>query len=201
MRALGIFAQAPVPGRVKSRLAADVGDSTAVEIYMRIGRRVVDATAGAAHRTVIWFAPSGEAAYVREWLDGFGRVEFRPQASGPLGRRLDAAFARHFAEGAERTVIIATDCPGLDRRLVRGAFAALDAHDVVLGPTLDGGCYLLGLREPQPALFTGLPWATAAVAARARARAAALRLRLSVLHPLRDVDTVRDARALGYLNS
>ena len=199
MRALGVFATAPIPGWVKLRLAEEVGPSTAAEIYSQIGRRVVEAAAASGHRTTVWYAPSHEGEYVREWLEGLGRVELRPQSGGNLGARLAHAFARHFAEDADRAVIVGTDCPGIDRRLITEAFTALGTFDAVLGPTLDGGYYLLGLRAAQPALFHDIPWASAAVAAQTRTRSQELGLTLRLLKPLRDVDTARDARALGFL--
>jgi len=201
VRALGILCRAPIPGQVKSRLAEDVGDSAAVEVYSQIGKRVVAAAAGSGYRTIVWFTPPHEGAFVREWLDGVGRVEFRPQSPGHQGARIAAALGRQFADGADRAILIGTDCPGVDRRLVTEAFAALSGFDLILGPAVDGGYYLIGLREPQPDLFAGIPWATTAVLAQTRARAQRLGLRLHLLKPLRDVDTGRDARALGYLNS
>jgi glycosyltransferase A (GT-A) superfamily protein (DUF2064 family) len=96
-------------------------------------------------------------------------------------------------------VIVGTDCPGVDRRVVLDALGQLGAADVVMGPTLDGGYYLLGLRAPQPWLFEGVNWTGGSVAAQTRARAQALGLRLRTLRPLRDVDTVQDARLLGLL--
>ena len=199
MHALGIFAQAPVPGRVKSRLAAEVGPSTAADVYWRAGRQVVATALGPGYRAVVWYSPASEAAFVREWLDGLGRFELRPQGGGSLGARLAAAFLRHFRDGASRVVIVGTDCPGVDRRVVLDALGQLGAADVVMGPTLDGGYYLLGLRAPQPLLFRGLAWTGGSVAAQTRARAQALGLRLRTLRPLRDVDTARDARLLGLL--
>lgn len=200
MRALGIFVKAPIPGRVKTRLAEDIGPSGAAEVYWRLGRQVVASTAGAGCRTTVWFTPPCEALFVREWLDGVGRVTFRPQVGPSLGDRLVHAFAREFAAGARQVVIIGSDCPGVDRRLVAEAFTALRGNDVVLGPALDGGYYLIGLVAPQPALFRGVSWSTAAVAVQTRTRARALGLCCHVLRPLRDVDTARDARVLGLLN-
>ena len=205
MRALGLLAQAPVPGRVKQRLAEEVGPSAAAEVYWQLGRRIVAAVAAPGHRTTVWYAPAGEADFVREWLEGLGRFELRPQPAGTLGARLAFAFARHFQEGAGRAgsgaVIVGTDCPGVDRRLVTEAFTALTRVDLVMGPTLDGGFYLLGLRAPAPGLFQDVRWGTGAVAAQTRARAAALGLRVQLLRPLRDVDTAQDARSLGLLTT
>ena len=184
---------------MKSRLAEDVGPSTAAELYWQVGRRVVTSVAGSGCRTIVWFTPPTEGGFVREWLDGLGRVELRPQAGGALGERLAQAFARHFADGAARAIIVGTDCPGVERRHVTEAFAALDAHDIVLGPTQAGRVYLIGLREPQPALFQGIHWSSAAIQAQIKARAADGRLTLRLLRPLREVNTLQDARVLGLL--
>lgn len=199
MRALGILATAPIPGQVKRRLAEEVGPSTAAEVYWQTGRRVIAAAAGTGYRTIVWYRPAQEAAHIREWLEGMERVELRPQTSGNLGSRLADAFARHFADGADRVVLIGTDCPGVDQRLVTEAFTALGTADVILGPTLDGGYYLIGLREPQPALFRDISWGSDVTLAQTRARVRALRLTLRQLRPLRDVDTALDARAWGLL--
>lgn len=201
MQALGIFVQAPIPGRVKSRLATEVGPSTAADVYWRAGRRVVAATLGAGYHTVVWYAPASESAYVREWLEGLGRFELRPQSAGSLGARLTAAFARQFRDGADRVVIVGSDSPGVDRRVVLTALAALGTVDVVMGPALDGGFYLLGLGQHRPGLLRNIAWASGTVAAQTRARAAALGLRIRLLRPLRDLDTARDARLLGFLKA
>jgi rSAM/selenodomain-associated transferase 1 len=200
VRALGIFVKAPIPGRVKTRLAEHIGASSAAEVYWRLGRQVVGATAGSCGGPSVWFTPATEGRFVQEWLSGVGRVAFRPQAGARLGDRLARAFAHEFAEGARPVVIVGSDCPGVNRRVVQQAFAALSEHPMVLGPALDGGYYLIGLDAPQPALFRAIAWSTAAVAAQTRARAGALGLSCHLLRPLRDVDTVRDARILGLLN-
>ena len=201
MRAVGILVQAPIPGRVKTRLSDDVGPSAAAEVYWRVGRQVVGATVGAGYRCIVWYRPAGEGPFVNEWLEGLGRFELRPQAHGTLGQRVNAAFARMFADGAPTAVLVGSDCPGVDRRVVTEAFTALGAADVVMGPTLDGGYYLLALRPPALALLAGPDWRTGTLAAQARARAAALGLRMRQLRPLRDVDTARDARLLGLLKA
>ncbi|MGH7699921.1 MAG: TIGR04282 family arsenosugar biosynthesis glycosyltransferase [Gemmatimonadales bacterium] len=199
MRALGILAAAPIPGRVMPRLADDVGPSAAAELYARVGRGVIAAVAGSGYRTILWFTPPTEGAYVREWLDGLGRVELRPQAAAGPGARIHHAFTRHFGDGARRVVVVTTDCPGIERRTVTQAFAALAQHDVVLGPTTGGGCYLVGLRDPHPELVHPIPWETAAALPQTRAHARALALSVHLLAPLRGLETLQDARVLGLL--
>jgi uncharacterized protein len=196
---LGIFAKAPVPGRVKTRLAQEIGPAAAAKLYRRLGRQIVAAAAGPGYRTIVWFTPSSDRDAVRAWLDGLRVAAFCSQGAGSLGARLVHAFGRSFAAGDRGVVIIGTDAPGVNRHIVAAAFRALRAHDVVLGPSLDGGYYLIGLSSPQPALFRAIPWSTPDVLRVTEARAQELGLNVRALSLLRDVDTARDARALGLL--
>jgi len=196
---LGIFVKAPAPGRVKTRLAAEIGVHHATEIYRHLGRRVVAACAASSHDTVVWFAPAEARSAVRAWLKGLGVAAFQAQVAGALGARLVAAFQRHFDGGARRVIVIGSDCPGVDAALVSRALAALDEHDLVLGPAHDGGYYLIGLRAPVRRLFRRIAWSTHSVLAQTEARARQLGLGAVLLPRLRDVDTASDARAVGIL--
>lgn len=196
---LGVFVKAPVAGRVKTRLAADIGAVRAAALYRRLGRQVVSATAGDEYRTAVWYAPRGQGSLVRDWLGGLGVTRFHAQPDGPLGRRLHAALARHFGEGAHRVIMIGSDCPAVDRPLIRQAFAALDHRDLVLGPAWDGGYYLIGMKTFHAPLFRGIHWSSATVLAQTCAHARALGLSYYRLHTLRDIDTVTDARAVGLM--
>jgi len=198
---LGVFAKAPVAGRVKTRLARDIGPTAAAALYRRMGRQVVAAVAGPEYPTVVWFSPPGGRDAVRAWLDGLGVEGFSPQPGKTLGTRMAHAFARSFAAGNEAVVIIGTDTPGVNRSIVRGAFRALRANDLVLGPSLDGGYYLIGLSAPQPELFREIPWSTKDVLRVTQVRARLIGLSVRLLTPLRDVDTVQDARAVGLLKA
>ena len=92
-------------------------------------------------------------------------VDIRVQEGADLGERLTSAFASMLAGPGDRAVAIGADCPDLDPATVREAFAALDRHDVALGPASDGGYYLIGLRRPAPGLFRGVSWGTDSVLA------------------------------------
>ena len=197
---LGVFAKAPVPGRVKTRLARDIGPVAAAAVYRRLGRQVVTAAVASGYRTIVWFTPPSGCDAVRVWLDGVGAAAFCPQTGGNLGARLVHAFGHSFAAGDGAVVIIGTDAPGVNRHIVAAAFRTLRVHDLVLGPSLDGGYYLVGLTAPQPALFRAIPWSTKDVLRATEARARALGLSFRLLTPLRDVDRVQDARALGLLS-
>lgn len=197
--AVGVFAKAPVPGRVKTRLARDIGREAAAAVYRRVGRQVVAAAAASGYPTTVWYAPPAGRPAVEGWLAELGPLAFRPQTAGSLGTRLAHAFGRSFAAGNAAVVIIGTDAPGVDRHILAGAFRALRTYDLVLGPSLDGGYYLIGLAAPQPGLFRAIPWSTGKVLRATQTRALALGLSIRLLQPLRDVDRARDARALGLL--
>ncbi len=182
-----VFAKAPVAGRVKTRLAADVGAQAAAAIYRLMGRTVVDAVRGGPWRTVVCYHPPDALAEVRAWLGE--ELEYWAQQGADLGTRMDQALRRALGS-ARRACLIGTDTPAVDAIRVREAFTALEGAHVVFGPANDGGYYLLGLREPAPELFRQIPWGTSQVLARSTAEAAAADLSVALLAPLDDVDTV-----------
>jgi rSAM/selenodomain-associated transferase 1 len=198
---LGVFVKAPDAGAVKTRLAADIGAEQAAALYRRMGRTLVtECVAPGRHRTFAWFAPASRVAAVLEWLEHCGLDGLRCQSGGGLGVRLTTAFDHHFREGARRVVVIGSDCPEVGVSLVERAFRALERHDLVIGPAMDGGYYLVGLKAPAPGLFQDIAWSTDAVYRQTLDHAARLGLSTAVLERLRDVDTVEDARALGLIS-
>jgi hypothetical protein len=198
--ALGVFVKAPEPGRVKTRLAADIGARRAAELYRRLGRTVVaQCVAPDSYPTFVWYTPAREGDAIRSWLADLDVAAYLRQRAGGLGRRLAATFRHHFAGGARRVIIIGSDCPEVGVPLIRRAFDALTTDDLVIGPAGDGGFYLLGLRAPAPGLFRRVRWSTDAVFGQVMANVKALGLSAAVLPSLRDVDTVADAQALGFM--
>jgi uncharacterized protein len=100
------------------------------------------------------------------------------------------------AKGYQRVIIIGTDIPSLPLDHYKQALTLLDSHDLVLGPALDGGYYLIGLKRLVPELFAGIPWSTELVLAATQAIAAKLGLTTALLPAWRDVDTIADVQAL-----
>jgi uncharacterized protein len=113
-----------------------------------------------------------------------------PGASPDLGARMARAFTQAFAQGADRAIIIGSDCPSLTIEHLNGAWNALDTTDIILGPALDGGYYLLGMRQFQP-LFVA-DWGSDRVLTQTWNQALALGLSLQLLSPLRDIDRPED---------
>lgn len=191
-RIVGVFAKEPVPGRVKTRLAADLGDERAAEVYRALGRSTVDGLRGGAYRLIV-FADPPEAATggaLAGWLGAEG-VEYRPQSGGDLGRRMAAALDECLAE-ADAACLVGTDIPGIDEETAEAAFRALSEHDVVLGPATDGGYYLVGLSRPLPELFENVPWSTGLVLSETLARAGRIGVGVALLDTRTDVDTLAD---------
>lgn len=193
-RVLIVFAKVPEPGRVKTRLADTLGPERAAEIYHAMGRGIVDGVRNGDWTTMVCHAPDDGGSAMREWLGDDG-LQFTPQGPGDLGARMDRAFRHAFAKSnAEMTVcLIGTDAPDLTAPLVAEAFDRLEiGADVVLGPALDGGYYLVGLSSPAPTLFEDISWSTPEVLATTRLRIREAGLRSSELRTLRDVDEVED---------
>jgi hypothetical protein len=115
-------------------------------------------------------------------------LRFVAQCAGGMGERLTEAFATEFKLGSGGVLVIGGDCPALDRKILNAAADALKAADAVLGPALDGGYYLIGLKKPRPELFKGIDWSTPAVLDQTRAKIRAFNLRLAMLPILEDVD-------------
>ena len=191
-----VFAKAPRPGEVKTRLARSLGrggspdHEAATALYRRMGRLIVGRVAEAPAILTVCYDPPGAEAEVRDWL-GPAPERYWQQGAGNLGERMSRMFTLAF-EVPGRAVVIGTDTPAVGAGTVTRALAALDTADVVLGPSRDGGYYLMALREPCPALFRGIAWSTGTVLAETLARARQCRLRVTLLEVESDVDTAAD---------
>ncbi len=187
-----IFLKAPRPGLAKTRLAAALGSAGAAHAHRLLVETLLHRLAEIPSLE-LRFATDDAADEIKPWLRAAWTLA--PQGSGDLGARLTAAFAAAFASGAERVVIIGSDCPDVSVCDIEFAWSALHTNDVVLGPATDGGYWLIGLRRPAPELFTAMPWSTNQVLAETCARCARLRLRLQFLRELTDIDEPADWHA------
>ncbi|MDZ4405345.1 TIGR04283 family arsenosugar biosynthesis glycosyltransferase [Prosthecobacter sp.] len=190
--ALIVFTRLPQPGKAKTRLIPMLGAEGAADLQRRMTLQTVGRAwaACAASGTRLIIAHEGGTG--SEMCDWIGPLCFHEQTQGDLGARLTHAMMMAHAQGAQKIVIIGTDCPDLTEEHLSAAFAMLDESDVVLGPAHDGGYYLIGMREPQPSLFEAIPWSTAEVFAVTQQRASEAGLSLSSLPTLADVDEPAD---------
>ena len=193
--ALLLFIKNPIPGKTKTRLAASVGNEVAMRMY---------------HQLCDWTREQSQGLtgvdrylyYSNEIVSGdaWPAADFhkRLQHPGGLGERMLDGFRAAFAAGHDRVVIIGSDCPGIDTAYLESAFTALGDHDVVIGPALDGGYTLLGMRHLTPELFEDVAWSTEAVLPTTLERAAAAGRSVQQLTPLSDVDYLEDWESYGW---
>ena len=188
-----VFSRYPEPGKTKTRLASVLGVEGAARLQREMAEhaltRARPLTAGRPVGLEVHYE-GGSAGRMAEWL-GPG-LAYRPQVGGDLGARMEYAFAEAFRTGAEKVVLVGTDCPGITTTILRSALNLLGLFDLVLGPARDGGYYLIGLRRQAPELFRDLPWGTATVAARTLETAAKQGLRAVTVDSLVDVDRPED---------
>lgn len=190
--ALIVFVKYPEPGKVKTRIAKELGGEKAAEIYSRMAKGVVERVLSPdAYSTVIYFDPPDRETDVRAWL-GTDGASFEPQSPGTIGDRMSDAFQRVFSEGAKKAVLIGTDVPDIAGEIVSAAFGALGKTDVVLGPSEDGGYYLIGLKKNDPCIFQDIEWGTGTVFERTLGLIRERNLRYKLLGVLKDVDTADD---------
>ena len=186
MKHLAVFARRPEPGRVKTRLTPALPAEMALELYRGMLGDVLEAAAGsgADRRHLYWDEPGGGT----DLSIPAGFRETRQAGSDP-GERLERAFDELLASSVDRAMVVGTDCPELDVSLLDQGWAALGSVELVLGPTRDGGTYLVGLARRAPAIFRGIPWSTDQVLEQTLDRAREARLTWMLLPPLPDLDS------------
>lgn len=186
-RHLIIFIKNPVLGKVKTRLAAGIGDEKAFEVYLLL----LEITRHAAQKTDctrnVFYSDEIETDAWDE--DKFNKFV---QEGDSLGERMKNAFEQVFALGATEAVIIGSDCPQLTSEIMEDAFTILDNKDVCIGPANDGGYYLLGMKKLHAFLFEGKQWSTDSVFGDTVINLKENALSFGLLPQLSDVDTVDD---------
>lgn len=191
-----VFAKLPVAGRVKTRLAATIGEAAALATHRRLLALTLDLARTAGSRRREWryddcgFPVDPASAHCLRALQEEGWL-VAPQHGPDLGARMHEALGAALAAG-ERPVLVGSDCPVLGPGDLASAFAALDEADAVVSPTEDGGYALVGVSRPLPSVFEGVAWGTATVLATTRARLAAAGARHVELRTVWDVDVEAD---------
>lgn len=192
-----VFAKAPEPGHVKTRLVPALGAGGAAVLAARLARRTLDTAHRAAVGPVTLVCAPDENHVFFDVCRRRHGVALAPQGDGDLGRRMHRALAGALA-GADGAILVGTDLPDLHvDDLVAARDALHDGSDVVLGPATDGGYWLIGVRRTVPALFDGIAWSTSTVLATTRARVATLGWRMHELVAKSDVDRPDDLDAIA----
>jgi rSAM/selenodomain-associated transferase 1 len=195
-RILALFAKAPVPGQVKTRLSPPLSSFEAARFYEAMLLDIIAQHAAAKDADLaLWYSPREAGGWFENVVPDAYRLFV--QEGGHLASRMERLFRVHAEEGYGRIVLRGTDSPTLPRARVAEAFRALNQFDLVLCPDRDGGYNLIGLRKPCDALFD-LEMSTASVMEKTLVRARAAGLRVEVLPAHHDVDTPSDLALLQH---
>ena len=190
--ALIIFAKAPVPGQVKTRLCPPLTEDEAASLH---GSMVMDIlerckTLRGFDRYVAC-TPTLEHAFFKT-MEARYRVQLWNQIGDDLGRRMEQALTTAFRRGYRNALLIGTDIPTFSAQACLIAIKLLVNHDVVFGPASDGGYYLVGMKHPAPELFCDIPWSTPSVLLASLEKAQGLGLSVGRLDLQHDIDTIED---------
>ena len=190
-QALLIFTKNPEAGKVKTRLAATMGNDAALAIYHQLLLHTVSVTEYLLVEKFVFYSNFIE----QEDVWNSKRYHKEVQQGADLGERMKNAFTSAFRKGYDKIVIIGTDCPDLNAGIIMNAFVYLQSHDVVIGPAEDGGYYLLGMKQLYSDLFENLQWSTIAVFNDTLKICDELELTYQLLPVLNDIDEEKDLQA------
>ncbi|MCP4214568.1 MAG: glycosyltransferase [bacterium] len=185
----------PEAGKVKTRLAKDLGNEVTLELYHCFIRDMLTTLSGLDCEIHIFISPPEKQEAMRKLLaENDCNFPVHPQQGNDLGERMQAAFERLFNMGPESVAIIGSDFPDLPLTRLEEAMDALEKSDAVIGPTSDGGYYLLGFHRHTfcTKVFQNMPWSTDAVFRETAARLENEGLTAAVLPTFWDVDDIND---------
>lgn len=191
--ALITFIKNPIKGQVKTRLAADVGDEKALRIYLAL----MDHT-----RKVAQQVHANRYLFYDQYIDttdSWSSLLFHKhlQSDGDLGARMENAFSLALQQH-QKVMIIGSDCAQLTPDIISHAFESLNNHDVVIGPALDGGYYLIGMKRLYPFLFQDMPWSSDTVFTETQRRIKQHNLSWDKGPTLSDIDYATDWETYGW---
>jgi rSAM/selenodomain-associated transferase 1 len=184
-----IFAKEPILGKVKTRLAKDIGKEKALEIYAWLIKRVFKTFKLTDYAVKVYFTPRNKKLKALAPK----RFKFRAQKGRDLGIRMLNAFKQNI-DRYGKIVLIGVDCPFLNKRLINRSFCALNDYDVVLGPTEDGGYHLIGLTSVFSKIFKGIAWGKNKVLKQTLKECRLLHIKPFLLEKSYDIDTIRDLK-------
>lgn len=192
-RRLILFGRYPVPGQTKTRLIPELGPVGAAHLQKQLTRKSLDTLLAAQAAPVELCYTGGSRNQMHRWLRGYP-ITLAPQSEGHLGQRMHAAMTRALRQGCRQVVLVGTDIPDMQADHIQAAFEALETNDLVIGPSQDGGYWLVGLRR-EANIFEGIDWGSADVFNQTVAAARRQGLSITTLDKLNDIDNATDLAA------
>lgn len=194
-KAVIVFLKAPEDGRVKTRLAENFSKGLVLDLYKAFVEDILVAVNLSGTPEIFYYPPKKKQMIV-QWLgDGW---RYTCQSGMDLGQRMANAFKMTFDKGYEKAVLIGSDIPELNAKILKQSFEQLRLHDLVLGPSKDGGYYLIGFNRESYSdrLFENIGWSTPRVFSQTLGQAVEIHLNTVLLPVLNDIDTLEDLKAL-----
>ncbi len=190
-----IFTRFPQPGKTKTRLSRVMGNEAAAACQRQMTEHMVAQSRELARHRAVDLQIHYDGATLAEMTAWLGSdMTYHLQAAGDMGRRLAASFSFGFQGKRSKIILAGADCPSVSPALLGAAFAAMPQADLVIGPALDGGYYLIGMHGPHPELFVKIDWGTARVLPQTMDKAASLKLIIRQMDPLHDIDRPEDLK-------
>ncbi|XCN72879.1 MAG: TIGR04282 family arsenosugar biosynthesis glycosyltransferase [Candidatus Electrothrix aestuarii] len=201
-----LFTRYPQAGKVKTRLIRELGPKGAAKLHSKLTKQVISNLRPLLPNDFIQLRVSycgGSKEEIQTWL---GRdLPLERQQGNELGERMLHAFEQAWEQGAKQVLLIGSDCPGINPAIIESGLKQLKTHDLVLGPAVDGGYYLIGLsaclknrKQDYPALFQDITWGTAQVLQQTLDQAKGRNLSFALLPELHDIDRPEDLVHLDY---
>ncbi len=192
MAVLIIFIKNPILGKVKTRLASTLGDQEALRIYKLLLQHTRTISMSIDVKRALYYSDSIDET--DNWEQFYFSKKLQPQ--GALGQRMAVAFQKQL-KLHDKAVIIGSDCANLSPEIIQEALNKLDQHDFVIGPTFDGGYYLLGMKHYHSSLFENIEWSTEKVLPQTLEKIASLEKSYYLLPKLSDIDYEKDWLEFG----
>lgn len=188
-----LFVKYPVEGKVKTRLGETTGNKKAAEIYSLLAENIIGNVKRLKNTyNYIFYSDDSEKDKIKSWIKG--SCFYAPQKGNGLGERMSNAFKLVFGHGAKKALIIGTDIPNLSTEIIEQAITKLDEFDIVIGPSPDGGYYLLGMKKFIPGLFKDITYSTSSVFVETIRKTEDMNLTHYILDEKADIDTEKELK-------
>lgn len=189
---MALFVRVPIPGQVKTRLAQDLGEHGACELYSAMVADILLNIKVSGLPLYLFHDGRDSRGLPQEWIEASDRVI--AQKGDSIGERMAAAFEYCFDENVDQVILAGSDIPGLDSKILLKAAMELKSADVIISPAADGGYCLIAMKREtfSSKIFQGIPWSTEAVLRDTIERCEELRMEVALLEVLQDIDTIKD---------
>jgi rSAM/selenodomain-associated transferase 1 len=154
-----VFLRAPLLGKVKTRLSKAIPEDLVLDLYKGFLGDIIDEVSKIS-KPLLYCYPSNKIDFVSDWIDH--KYKVLPQSGDDIGKKMQRAFNETFSRGYKKALLIGTDIPMITGEIILRAYEMLENYDCVLGPSEDGGYYLIGFREDsfETGCFENIKWST-----------------------------------------